>query len=495
MVHVIRAEGLKHMNHFTGDHPYVVVEVKHEDPHHKKTSAQTKPVTAGDTENPYWDEALELEPWHPGEALEFIVYDKGLLGSKTEGKVLLPSELFYPQGFNGMLNISGLPFAKLQVAVQPFGSMVAVGQTTAVASGFQAAAAGSVTYQAPQVYTAAAPTYSQAAPVYMTQAAPTYAEAGAVTYGAPATTFSGQVAAPVTYQAPASTYTAGAAVYQAPPTYAPQAVTYEAPQAVTYEAPQAVTYEAPTPTYAPGVVTYGTPTPTAMTYQPASAMTYTTAASASAMVAQPQVSYGAVQAPMTYGAQPLQAGQMYGQSGVTMGPQKLAISILQAHGLQHMNHFTGDHPYVVCEVKHQDHHARSTKIQTKTVTEGDTMNPFWGETHHIEPWHMGESLEFTVYDKGLLGAKTEGKVTLTPDLFYPNGFSGMVQISGLPHALLHIIVRAMGPSSQSTFEAHTTSEVMQTTSQNFVGVAEAPVLSAKGKSKKLKKGKKQKGCC
>merc|ERR1719360_338922 len=379
---------------------------------------------------------------------------------------------------------------------------MAVGQPAAVAStGFQAASAGSVTYQTPQVYSAAAPTYSSAAaPMYMTQAAPTYAEAPAVTYAAPATTYTGQVSAPVTYQAPASTYTAGAPVYQAPPTYAPQAVTYEAPQAVTYEAPQAVTYETQTPTYAPGVVTYGAAPATTMTYQAAPTMTYAAApSSASAMVAQPQVSYGAMQtAPMTtYGAQPM-AGQMYG--GAAMGPQKLAVSILQAHGLQHMNNFTGDHPYVMCEVKHLDHHARTTRIETKKVTEGDTLNPFWGETHHIEPWHMGESLEFTVYDKGLIGSKTEGKVTLTPDLFYPNGFSGMVQISGLPHALLHIIVRAMGPASQSAAEGRTAGEAIEMPGMQQNMIAEAPVISAKGKSKKLKKGKKQKGkkqkgCC
>merc|ERR1712008_125797 len=65
-----------------------------------------------------WDETLELESWQPGQTLEFTVYDKGLLGSKTEGKALLPSEFFYPHGFQGMLAIIGLPDAKLNVEVQ-----------------------------------------------------------------------------------------------------------------------------------------------------------------------------------------------------------------------------------------------------------------------------------------------------------------------------------------------------------------------------------------
>merc|ERR1712032_1559260 len=101
-------------------------------------------------------------------------------------------------------------------------------------------------------------------------------------------------------------------------------------------------------------------------------------------------------------------------------------------------------PYVVCEVKHLDQHTAATKVETKPVTEGDTLNPFWGDTLHLGPWHEGEPLEFTVYDQGLIGSKTEGKVVLGPELFFPNGFSGMLSISGLPHAMLHVIVRPLG---------------------------------------------------
>merc|ERR1719362_1634933 len=152
-------------------------------------------------------------------------------------------------------------------------------------------------------------------------------------------------------------------------------------------------------------------------------------------------------------------------------PQKLAVSILEAHGLQHMNHFTGDHPYVVCEVR-----GKGVKVETKPMTEGDTMNPFWGETHTLEPYVPGDSLEFTIYDKGLLGAKTEGKVVVPPELIYPCGFSGMLVISGLPQALLHVIIRPLGPSAQE----------------------EAVVATNASKSKKKKKlkiAKKSKGCC
>jgi len=162
------------------------------------------------------------------------------------------------------------------------------------------------------------------------------------------------------------------------------------------------------------------------------------------------------------------------------GPQRLAVSILQAHGLQHMNHFTGDHPYVLCEVKHHDSSLEETKVETKPVTDGDTQNPFWGETHTLGPWHEGEPLEFTVYDEGLIGSKTEGKVVLGPELFFPNGFSGMLSISGLPHAMLHVIIRPLGP----VVAENTPVEILFTD-----GVTESK------KKKKVKIGKKSKGCC
>merc|ERR1712060_70251 len=120
-------------------------------------------------------------------------------------------------------------------------------------------------------------------------------------------------------------------------------------------------------------------------------------------------------------------------------------------GLKHMNHFTGDHPYVVCEVKHAAHRERRTKVETKPVTVGDGSNPCWNETLELEPWHPGEPLEFSVYDKGLIGSKTEGKATLPGELFsQPNGFSGNLPIAGLSHALLYVTVRVLGPSVITT---------------------------------------------
>jgi len=409
LVHIMRAEGLQHMNHFTGDHPYCVCEVKHADSHSNPTKAETKPVESGDTLNPIWDEAFEIDPWHEGEPLEFTIYDKGLLGSRTEGKVLLPAHDFFPMGFNGMLSISEIPGAFLQVEVQILGT-----QSEQVVPGMMTTMAGEVPMAA---YTAPATTYTYAAPpapVYSTQTV-TYSQAPQVTYQA------AMPAAGVTYQA--AMPAAGSAVMTAAPT--------------TY-------------TNVSAPITYGVPQSQPMMIQGAQAC----AASA----------------------------QMPADPMVTSGPQKLAVSILQAHGLQHINNFTGDHPYCTCEVKHMHQHTGTTRMETKTVTEGDTLNPFWGETHQLEPWHPGESLEFTVYDKGLIGSKTEGKILLPSDFFFPQGFSGMLQISGLPHALLHVIVRPLGQSGAGSV---TGAEVATTTVEG----------AKQAKKKKLKVGKKSKGCC
>merc|ERR1719362_1791764 len=227
-VEVVRAMGLRHLNHFTGDHPYVQCEVKHLNRHAKTTRATTKPVTVGDTLNPFWGERLELRPWQAGEDLEFTVYDKGLIGSKTEGKALLPSHMFYPNGFNGNLEISGLPGALLQIAIQPPGGSVGA--------------------------------CGMAAPI------------GAYSMTGPS-------------------------------------------------------------------------------------------------------------------------------SGMTYPDQTLCVEVVRAMGLHHLNNFCGDNPYVQCEVKHLNRHARTTRATTKPVTMGDTMNPVWGERLELQPWQPGEDLEFTVYDK------------------------------------------------------------------------------------------------
>jgi hypothetical protein len=116
--------------------------------------------------------------------------------------------------------------------------------------------------------------------------------------------------------------------------------------------------------------------------------------------------------------------------------RKLQVTIIEASGLDHLN-FTGDNMYCVASVKHTDKKAKATSCQTAKI---QSLNPTWNETHELGPWSEGDALEFTVYDKGMIGSKTEGTAILTSERFFPNGFDGQLPISGHPHAALHVKV-------------------------------------------------------
>lgn len=351
---------------------------------------ETKPVTEGDTLNPVWAERCEFENWQPGEALQFTILDQGLLGSKTEGTAELSSETFYPHGFNGLLPISGLQEAVLEVVVQAVEDV---------------------------------PVPTQ--PVPTTQATP-----------------------PVT----------GTIAYIG------------------------TTYSAPTVSGVPagGIQTYASPTPGGY-------------AGALPVLSSSTIQSSQMQPGLLPGSPVFTVAPAVG----TTAPGKLVVSIFQAFGLNHMNHFTGDHPYVVCEVKHLDKNLAKTRAETRPVMEGDTLNPTWGETLELEPWYPGEPLELTVLDKGLIGSKTEGRATLPAELFTlnPSGFAGNLRISGLQGAILNVAVQVMPPSADAGESAPAAGEVapaMVTT--EAAELADANVATKK-KSKKLKTKKKSKGCC
>jgi len=353
-----------------------------------------------------------------------------------------------------------LPNAFLQVAVQPGG-----GATSAygVSSG--------VTYAA-----------AAASPTAATYSMPT-ASSG-MTYSSPMT-YSTGTTSPVTYSAGAPT---------AASPYAQSSV-MPMQTAPTYTNSSAM----PVQTYSGAATTYSASTPM-ISSSPAVPVQTQTYGAAPVYGSPPSPTY--MQQPQTY---MMQGGQMYGAGAYGTGAYKLAVSIIQAQGLKHMNNFTGDHPYVVCEVKHAAPRERRTKVETKPVTMGDTLNPLWNETHELEPWHPGEPLEFSVYDKGLLGSKTEGKATLPGELFsQPNGFSGTLPIAGLSHALLYVAVRVLGPSNitveaNSGLFAPTTSTTEQPVVQQVVtqeGFVETQPVVSKKRNKKLKVGSKKKsGCC
>merc|ERR1719410_2071985 len=294
-------------------------------------------------------------------------------------------------------------------------------------------------------------------------------------------TYSSNIAPPTTTFSPVGTTTSVAAPVTTMMGTPTPGMTYSsniAPPTMTFSPVDTMTSVA-----APVTTTVGTPTP-GMTYssnmaQPTTTLSPGTTTSVAAPVTTTigsSSTYGAAQTAMpvqTYAA-PTTA---YSSAAPTItggalgaGAYKLAVSIIQAQNLKHLNHFTGDKPYVVCEVKHNSHFERRAKVQTREVTIGDTTNPVWNESLELEPWHPGEKLEFTIYDKGLLGSKTEGKCELPGEMFFtnPNGWTGALPVENHPEMLLYVEVRVLGPSgittgSSGTYGATQTSMPVQTT--------------------------------
>mmetsp|Transcript_45367 Transcript_45367/g.125907 ORF Transcript_45367/g.125907 Transcript_45367/m.125907 type:complete len:616 (+) Transcript_45367:1-1848(+) len=119
---------------------------------------------------------------------------------------------------------------------------------------------------------------------------------------------------------------------------------------------------------------------------------------------------------------------------------KLEIKIIKATGLAHLN-LSGDAPWCLCEARRPGH--KDVAASCKTQTCNRTLDPVWNMTHEL-CWWVGEPLEFTIYDKGLLGNKTEGRVSVPAEKFYPGGFEGDIPIAGLPHAFLTVCIMPEG---------------------------------------------------
>jgi len=106
-VSIVKATHLKAMN-FAGNDPWCECKVG------KRVGCKTA-VVKGSLE-PEWNETHEVE-WHEGEDLHFTIYDEGMIASKTEGDVTLPSEKFFPNGFDGEVKIEGLEDGGLHIRV------------------------------------------------------------------------------------------------------------------------------------------------------------------------------------------------------------------------------------------------------------------------------------------------------------------------------------------------------------------------------------------
>eukprot|EP00928_Gymnodinium_smaydae_P038671 TRINITY_DN26623_c0_g1_i1.p1 TRINITY_DN26623_c0_g1~~TRINITY_DN26623_c0_g1_i1.p1 ORF type:complete len:940 (-),score=216.04 TRINITY_DN26623_c0_g1_i1:68-2887(-) len=125
----------------------------------------------------------------------------------------------------------------------------------------------------------------------------------------------------------------------------------------------------------------------------------------------------------------------------------LQVSMVRATGLRHLN-LSGDAPWCLCEVRRKKGGKDVVSSSCRTAALRNTLEPCWDETHAIE-WRVGDSLEFTVYDKGILTSRVEGRVSLASSEFYPSGFDGTLQLSGLPDAQLQVRVAPSASAAAS----------------------------------------------
>lgn len=148
---------------------------------------------------------------------------------------------------------------------------------------------------------------------------------------------------------------------------------------------------------------------------------------------------------------------------VAESPGKLHLTIVRAFGLKHQNHFVGDAPYCVCTAARADKNPKVSKCRTKSLQ--NTLQPEWNEDHVIDPWNVGEALEFEVFDEGILSARSSGKASLASEQFYPQGFSGELELRDAPvgarlyvriHAVKHAANAALRLSAAPTasLQAH-----------------------------------------
>jgi len=122
-VEIIGATGLRHLN-WVGNFPYCECKVNSSakddnsetDVHRILNPPTCRTKSMSRTLIPKWEEAFDLD-WYDGESLTFSVYNEGLIVSKLDCQVTLPSERFSGGSFEGEIPFDDVPSAKLTVKV------------------------------------------------------------------------------------------------------------------------------------------------------------------------------------------------------------------------------------------------------------------------------------------------------------------------------------------------------------------------------------------
>lgn len=332
-VTVIQATGLKHLN-MVGDSMYCTINVQHKENGARHEKYETKKVQK--SLDPKWNETYEIDPWHSGEALEFNIYDKGMLNSKTEGKAVLPAEYFVPNGFEGDVPINGLPHATLHVRVLPAGASTKTGKAQQLAT----------THHTSTVQ-------QQQTPYQLTYP-------------------SGQQQ-PAAQQGFATSEQAQTRLQPLQPLQPVKPVGFSQPSYLQNSTIQQSNFQ------------------------------------------QSVSSGGRVQ---------------------PSGAQRLQVSLIRAKGLEHLG-LRGELAYCECKTSNPDERLKPAACQTKQCR--NQLDPVWEEVFDLEPWYVGQPLDFSVYDRSMQGSNFEAKtVRLMSDQFYPQGFMGDLPIMGIPYSLLTV---------------------------------------------------------
>merc|ERR1712232_1032739 len=129
--------------------------------------------------------------------------------------------------------------------------------------------------------------------------------------------------------------------------------------------------------------------------------------------------------------------------GAQAAEERLEISFLQASNLRH--HMLERGMYASCELVKHKFFGRTVKCSTQSIKD---LNPVWNEMHHLDGYHPGDHLKFTISDQLMIGHANEGGATLNAEQFYPNGWEGQVPIKGLPNAFLEVRIVPLGPVPQ-----------------------------------------------
>eukprot|EP00927_Polykrikos_kofoidii_P071326 TRINITY_DN67601_c0_g1_i1.p1 TRINITY_DN67601_c0_g1~~TRINITY_DN67601_c0_g1_i1.p1 ORF type:complete len:1147 (+),score=248.50 TRINITY_DN67601_c0_g1_i1:161-3601(+) len=107
-------------------------------------------------------------------------------------------------------------------------------------------------------------------------------------------------------------------------------------------------------------------------------------------------------------------------------PRRVRVTVHGASGLGSLG--LGESSFCVCEVR-QDKRA-TEPLLFKTKAAASSVDPTWNETMDLDPWLLGDALDFVVGDDANHGKA--GRVSVPSEMFFPNGLEGEVPLLHTP---------------------------------------------------------------